>query len=488
MSDGLNPMAVPLRRTPVAFRWWLALIVVAVIGGFLLLGALAPGPALGEIVREPALLILIGLILVADVYPTLPWMRDSNPFDDFILSTPLAIAALFAFGPHAAFCFLITGAAVTIALGMVWWRVVLNIALWGLQGVLAAGTLALVTGSFDWSEPMPALWMLPLSVLLAVVIEVSNAALVGTSLTLAGAFQWRDYFSDWRDQAAIAALALTAPIPAVLALHAPALLPLLALAMVAAQSGISAVSSRTAAAGSDPLTSVANRATLVTKLKNRLAHLRRPDDSVTLLLVDLDGFKAVNDRYGHLAGDRVLVEVAQRLEASTRSADLVARFGGDEFAILLADGAPLRTADEVALRVRDAIARPIEIGGRMVSVGASVGWATAIGEPFDPQTLLARADAELYRAKAARPVKPPVVLQRPPGHGALLGGGDAVPHRAVHPSASGPGGAVATLPTVRGPTVAELWDGPRWSWTDVTVPAESPANGRPDPLRAAGRD
>ena len=272
-----------------------------------------------------------------------------------------------------------------------------------------------------------------------------------------------------------------------LALHAPALLPLLALAMVAAQSGISAVSSRTAAAGTDPLTSVANRATLVTKLRNRLAHLRRPADSVTLLLVDLDGFKAVNDRYGHLAGDRVLVEVAQRLEASTRSADLVARFGGDEFAILLADGAPLRTADEVALRVRDAVARPIEIGGRMVSVGASVGWATAIGEPFDPQTLLARADAELYRAKAARPVKPPVVLQRAPGHGALLGGGDAVPQGAVHP-APGPGGAVATLPTVRGLTVAELWDGPRWSWTDVTVPAESPADARPGPLRAAGRD
>jgi diguanylate cyclase len=457
VSDAVNPMAVPLRRTPVAFRCWLAGVVVAVVAGFALLGMLAPGPSVFEIIRNPALLVLIGLILVADLYPTLPWMKDSNPFDEFILSTPLVMAALFAFGPHAAFCFLITGATVTVALGMVWWRVILNIALWGLQGVLAAGALVLLTQGYDWSEPMPVIWMLPLSFALAIVIEASNIALVGTSVTLAGAFAWREYFSDWRNQIAIAALALTAPIPAALALHDPALLPVLALAMIAAQLGISQVASQTAAAGTDALTSLANRATLVNKLRHRLSRLRRATDSVTLLLVDLDGFKAVNDRYGHLAGDRVLVEVAQRLEASTRSADLVARFGGDEFAVLLADGAPLRTAEDVALRMRDAVARPIDIGGRAVRVGASVGWATAIGEPFDPQTLLARADAELYRAKAARPAAPAVIVEWTSGHGALLGGGKAESR------------------------LADLWDGPRWSWTA----ALDGAGRRPDRLAAS---
>ena len=93
--------------------------------------------------------------------------------------------------------------------------------------------------------------------------------LVGTSMKLAGATTWRVYFVDWRSQIAVASLALTAPIPAVLAQEEPALLPLLALAMVAAQSGMSAVSSRTTLAGTDPLTSVANRATLLARLRDQ---------------------------------------------------------------------------------------------------------------------------------------------------------------------------------------------------------------------------
>jgi diguanylate cyclase (GGDEF)-like protein len=245
--------------------------------------------------------------------------------------------------------------------------------------------------------------MVPVTLVLAVVIEGLNVVLVGTSLKLSGAASWRAYFVDWRNQIAVASLALTAPIPAVLAQEEPALLPLLALAMMAAQSGMSAVSSRTALAGTDPLTSLANRATLLTRLRTRLLQLRDPSDAVTLLLVDLDRFKEVNDDHGHLAGDQVLVEIARRLEESTRSSDLVARFGGDEFAILLAGGVSLRSVDEVANRIRVAVARPIPVQGKSVRVGVSIGSALAIAKGVDPLDLIHRADDALYRAKAARP-------------------------------------------------------------------------------------
>jgi len=288
---------------------------------------------------------------------------------------------------------------------MVWWRVVLNTALWGLQGAAAAGALILLTGSHNWADPVPVWAMLPLSAVLGVVIESLNLVLIGISLTLVGATSWVEHLADWRNQLAVGSLALTAPIAAVLAYNVPALLPLLALAMLGAQSGLRTVSFRTTLAGNDPLTGIANRATLLDRLRERMKGRRGARDAVTLLLVDLDGFKLVNDRYGHLAGDRLLVEVAQRLEAATRSGDLVARFGGDEFAVLLGPGAPARSAEDVAARIREAVARPIQIGEGAVVIGVSVGAVTASGAG-DARALLAGADVELYRAKAARPADP----------------------------------------------------------------------------------
>jgi len=400
--DSTTPMDRPLRRTPIAFRWWLAGVVLAVIAGFTVLLLFAPGPDLVTVINQPGAVTLLALILLADVYPTLPWMRDSNPFDDYILSTPLVLAALIVYGPRAALAFVAAGLAMTLAQRMVWWRVLLNAALLGLQGLITVAVLIAILPGYDWAVPMTSGQMLAVTIVLTVIFETANVLLVTTSLCLSGASTIRECLSDGRRQVAIGTLALTAPVPAVLAADEPALLPLLALAMVAAQSGMRAVASRTQLAGTDPLTSVANRLALLARLKSRLARLPRQGETVTLLLVDLDRFKQINDAFGHLAGDRVLIEVARRLEESTRSTDLVARFGGDEFAILLAGDMSGRAIDDVADRIRQAVARPIDLGDRTVLVEVSIGSAIAADRGMDAMGLIQQADVALYRIKSGR--------------------------------------------------------------------------------------
>lgn len=151
----------------------------------------------------------------------------------------------------------------------------------------------------------------------------------------------------------------------------------------------------------DPLTGLANRALLEDHVRETVARGRREPTPCALLFIDLDGFKSVNDRQGHQAGDRVLQEVARRLRATSREMDIVARLGGDEFVLLLQGVGDHALAEGIAHKLLEAIQHPIDTGAGRVRVGASIGVAVHPRDGSHAQALLHHADQAMYRAKRA---------------------------------------------------------------------------------------
>jgi diguanylate cyclase (GGDEF)-like protein len=150
----------------------------------------------------------------------------------------------------------------------------------------------------------------------------------------------------------------------------------------------------------DPLTSLWNRAWMLENLRRELARANRRNESLSIALVDVDRFKAVNDGYGHLAGDAVLCECARRIESSVREYDKVGRYGGDELLIILPECGP-EAARDMADRIRHRVAaEPVPSAVAAVSATVSIGVATKpVDRTADAGTLIATADSALYRAK-----------------------------------------------------------------------------------------
>ncbi|WP_307710496.1 bifunctional diguanylate cyclase/phosphodiesterase [Streptomyces sp. V1I6] len=156
----------------------------------------------------------------------------------------------------------------------------------------------------------------------------------------------------------------------------------------------------------DPLTDLPNRALFTERVRGALTGRRAGDEGTAVLFIDLDGFKGVNDRLGHQAGDELLIQAARRLADSVRAADTAARLGGDEFAALIVgDGSGDGSAREsqvleIADRLRLMLSQPYRIDGGEVRVAASIG--VAFAEPaMSPTDLMRNADLAMYRAKAA---------------------------------------------------------------------------------------
>jgi len=151
----------------------------------------------------------------------------------------------------------------------------------------------------------------------------------------------------------------------------------------------------------DPLTHLANRVLLSERLEHALVRARRGGLPVSVLFVDLDDFKTVNDSFGHATGDQLLVEVSQRLLGCVRAADTAARLGGDEFAVLVEEGGALATAQQIAARLSETLSRPFQVAGREIVLGASIGIAGSVGGGDSAGDLLRNADVAMYRAKQA---------------------------------------------------------------------------------------
>ena len=148
----------------------------------------------------------------------------------------------------------------------------------------------------------------------------------------------------------------------------------------------------------DALTGLANRALADEELEKAVARSTRDQSPLSLLFIDLDDFKAVNDRFGHGAGDHVLRTISRRLVDAARLGDSVARRGGDEFTMML-PGATRAEAFAVAERLGAVLSQPISLGEELVRVHASIGIATAPFEGVTGDAIVRAADTAMYRAK-----------------------------------------------------------------------------------------
>jgi diguanylate cyclase (GGDEF)-like protein/PAS domain S-box-containing protein len=152
----------------------------------------------------------------------------------------------------------------------------------------------------------------------------------------------------------------------------------------------------------DPLTGLPNRRALAEALEHSIARSQRTGMPLAVLALDLDGFKAINDRWGHPAGDATLVEVAERLRRTIRRSDLAARLGGDEFAVIAGELSGPAPVTRLARRIGAALRAPIELRETVAEIAVSIGVAFYPGDGETTEALLGRADAALYAAKRDR--------------------------------------------------------------------------------------
>jgi diguanylate cyclase (GGDEF)-like protein len=193
----------------------------------------------------------------------------------------------------------------------------------------------------------------------------------------------------------------------------------------------------------DPLTQLVTRTAFTGRALDATLNAKSGGGRFALLFIDLDEFKQLNDTRGHAFGDRVLQQVAQRMQATVRQADIVSRHGGDEFLVLLPELTQIRDAQAVADKLAAAVAAPMEIDGVLVRVTASVGVAIYPDDAEDFQTLVARADAAMYRTKRLRsgtlgPHAKPPSSPSPVAAGAQAASGDAATARNTEGNAGSP--------------------------------------------------
>ncbi|MFI9236809.1 bifunctional diguanylate cyclase/phosphodiesterase [Streptomyces cinnamoneus] len=193
-----------------------------------------------------------------------------------------------------------------------------------------------------------------------------------------------------------------APLIAVVADHAPLLLPLFAVPLIALDSTLWIARARAEEQLRDPLTGLPNRQWLLERTWTALDEAERAGERAALVLIDLDRFRSVNDTLGHLAGDRLLLQIAERLRLALPRDAEAARLGGDEFAVLLPTADSLTSAQRVARALVADLGSPLDLDGLTLVLEASAGVAVYPDHALDAEGLLRRADVAMYQAKRDR--------------------------------------------------------------------------------------
>ncbi|MDV9200223.1 putative bifunctional diguanylate cyclase/phosphodiesterase, partial [Streptomyces sp. Wh19] len=321
-------------------------------------------------------------------------------------SLTLAVLLLYGWVP-AGLVSLVVVVLVGVARRHRWWQGLLH----GAVDILGIGAAALVLAAFGEVQTVESPWQ-PLDWGIDSVPEVLLAA--STYLVVTRVLLWYARTPQGGGLPTIArtallrqglvalALVAIAPLICVVAMVTPLLLPLFAVPLIALDSALWIARARAEEQLRDPLTGLPNRQWLLERTWTALEDAESVGARSALVLIDLDRFRAVNDTLGHLAGDRLLLQIAERLRLALPRGAEVARLGGDEFAVLLPTADSTTSAQRVARHLVAELSSPLDLDGLTLVLEASAGVAVYPDHALDAEGLLRRADVAMYQAKRDR--------------------------------------------------------------------------------------
>jgi len=399
--SGMRVSVRRARRPHVLITTWTATVVLGCTLALMAIGALPA--AVAQMVRADQLgpfLMITVLVFISEMRPIVMSRLENDPVS---ISQAFVFATLFVWGQVPA-TVLIAGAVLVSELlaRKPPWKVAFNVGNYTLA--LAAAWAVLVAGG--WSVPLSLGALMPGSLVLIALswltFHLVNLALVAG---LAEDGTWWESFTHeiWFYTLSTMAVLALSPLVAVVAIADDAatwfLLPLLLLPLLAVQRTASMSREREHRALHDPLTGLPNRELLGERIEAGLARPPRASERLVVLLLDLDSFKNVNDGLGHGIGDLLLIDVSRRLSAVMRPGDTLARFSGDEFAVVC-EAIPDSELEAHVERIRACLAPAFTCATHEITLTASIGVAPAT-PGATAQTLLREADSAMYRAKGA---------------------------------------------------------------------------------------